>query len=103
MKRSRCSASSSKGGRTVRGIPHKRPRSIGTLHFELDVGFQHADRIAHDVVIRWRTKDLYCPDVELCAMQGSDHLGARDLSFGQRTLLVRTSIVERKEFTTDVE
>ena len=55
-----------------------------SLDFDLDFGSRHTDAVAGDIVIRWRTKDLSRPDVELRTVQRADDLVASDLSLGQR-------------------
>ena len=55
-----------------------------SLDFDLDFGSRHTDAVAGDIVMRWRTKDLSRPDVELRTVQRADYLLASDLSLGQR-------------------
>jgi hypothetical protein len=74
-----------------------------SLDTNLDVGSRHTDTVAGDIIIRRRTNDLSSPDVELCTVQRAGHLVPGDLSFGQRGLLMRAHVIDRKEFAIDVE
>ena len=55
-----------------------------SLDFDLDFGSRHTDAAAGDIVMRWRTKDLSRPDVELRTVHRAHDLVASDLSLGQR-------------------
>lgn len=74
-----------------------------SLDFDLDLGPRHTDSVADDIVIRWRTKALSRPDVELRTMQRADYLVASDLSLGQRPGVIYAGVVECEKFTIDVE
>src|SRR5262252_2051943 len=75
----------------------------GLLHVNLDVGSHHTDSVADDIVVGRRTKDLSGPNIELGAMQWAGHFVSRDLSLGQRSLLVRAHVVDGEELAVDVE
>jgi hypothetical protein len=69
-------------------------------NFDLDFGSRHTDAVAGDIVMRWRTKDLSRPDVELRTVQTADDLVASDLSLGQRPGVMCASA---KKFTIAVD
>src|SRR5262249_46396074 len=78
-------------------------RARRSSDFDLDLGSRYTDAVAGDIVIRWRTKDLSRPDVELRTVQRADYLVASDLSLGQRPGVMCAGVVECKKFTIDVE
>src|SRR5262249_27940864 len=75
----------------------------GLLHVNLDVGSHHTDSVADDIIVGRRTKNLSGPNIELGAMQWAGHFVSRDLSLGQRSLLVRAHVVDGEELAVDVE
>src|SRR5687768_8258523 len=75
---------------------------LAPLHFDMEDVIRHTHGIHPQRLRGRRGQDVACPDVEFGAMTGADYLRALEISFGQRTLLMRAGIVEGVEHAIDI-